>query len=107
MPRAKAKPRVFADIFKRYKHYDTSRGHGNVSSWRVAFEERMGVVEAKAVMGLADPLQTLGLTAMPLTMDDLKSAYRKMSLKAHPDAGGDAETFKKVKAAYSLLAEQI
>ena len=28
--------------------------------------------------------------------DDIKKAYRKLSLKHHPDRGGDAEQFKKI-----------
>lgn len=31
---------------------------------------------------------------------DLKSMYREASLKAHPDKGGDAETFKELSSAY-------
>lgn len=31
---------------------------------------------------------------------DLKSMYREASLKAHPDKGGDPETFKELSSAY-------
>jgi len=36
----------------------------------------------------------------PTTPDDLKKAYRKMSLKTHPDKGGSCDDFIKVKNAY-------
>ena len=36
----------------------------------------------------------------PTTPEDLKKAYRKMSLKTHPDKGGTADDFIKVKNAY-------
>jgi len=36
----------------------------------------------------------------PTTQEDLKKAYRKMSLKTHPDKGGSSDDFIKVKNAY-------
>ena len=39
----------------------------------------------------------------PITPEDLKRAYRKMSLKTHPDKGGSNEAFIKVKNAYDHL----
>lgn len=35
---------------------------------------------------------------------DLKKAYRKLSLKHHPDKGGDPELFKKINSAYTVLS---
>ena len=40
------------------------------------------------------------------TQDDIKKAYRKLSLKHHPDRGGDAEQFKKINEAYSVLGDK-
>ena len=34
------------------------------------------------------------------TRKEIKAAYRKWSLKTHPDMGGNAEMFKKIKNAY-------
>ena len=39
----------------------------------------------------------------PVNYDDLKKAYRKMSLKTHPDKGGSSDDFIKVKNAYEDL----
>lgn len=40
----------------------------------------------------------------PVNYEDLKKAYRKMSLKTHPDkTGGSSEDFIKVKNAYEDL----
>jgi len=36
---------------------------------------------------------------------DLKKAYRKKALKAHPDKGGDPETFKEITHAYEVLSD--
>jgi len=35
---------------------------------------------------------------------DIKTAYRKKVIKAHPDKGGDIEEFKKLQAAYEVLS---
>ena len=32
------------------------------------------------------------------TLDELKAAYRRLSLKHHPDCGGDEETMKAINA---------
>lgn len=35
----------------------------------------------------------------------IKRAYRTLALRNHPDKGGDAETFKKIAAAYAVLSD--
>jgi curved DNA-binding protein CbpA len=37
--------------------------------------------------------------------DEIKRAYRKLARQYHPDAGGDAEDFKKLQEAYEALGE--
>ena len=39
------------------------------------------------------------------TQEAIKKAYRKLSLKHHPDRGGDAEQFKRINEAYSILGD--
>jgi len=39
------------------------------------------------------------------TEQDLKRAYRKRALRLHPDRGGDAEEFKRMKSAYDVLLD--
>ena len=36
---------------------------------------------------------------------DIKKAFRKVAMRAHPDKGGDEEEFKKINAAYTLLTK--
>jgi DnaJ family protein A protein 2 len=38
--------------------------------------------------------------------DEIKKAYRKKVMKAHPDKGGDPEEFKRLQAAYEILSNQ-
>jgi curved DNA-binding protein CbpA len=41
----------------------------------------------------------------PETLEELKSAYRKLAMIHHPDRGGNTETMKAVNAEYDLLFE--
>ena len=37
--------------------------------------------------------------------DEIKTAYRKMAMKHHPDRGGDEKKFKEVEEAYRTLSD--
>ena len=39
----------------------------------------------------------------PASLDDIKAAYRRKALEAHPDRGGDPAEFHAVEAAYRQL----
>jgi len=52
-----------------------------------------------------DPYKVLNVSTSA-TLDDIKKAYRKLSIKHHPDnTGGNAELFNKLTHAYKLLCE--
>jgi DnaJ-class molecular chaperone len=38
--------------------------------------------------------------------DEIKKAYRKLSLKHHPDKGGDSKIFKEINEAYQILGDK-
>lgn len=52
-----------------------------------------------------DYYKVLGVERGSANEDDIKRAYKKLALKLHPDRGGDAELFKKVSEAYSVLSD--
>jgi DnaJ family protein A protein 2 len=39
------------------------------------------------------------------TTDEIKKAFRRLALKAHPDKGGDPEKFKDISVAYEVLSD--
>jgi len=41
------------------------------------------------------------------SQEEIKKAYRKASLKHHPDRGGNAEEFKKINRAYEVLGDEM
>ena len=51
-----------------------------------------------------DHYQTLGVTPQS-DVKAIKTAYRKLASKHHPDKGGDQEQFKKVQKAYETLSD--
>lgn len=51
-----------------------------------------------------DPYKILGVT-QDADKQTVKKAYRKLAAQHHPDRGGDAEKFKEVAEAYSILSD--
>ncbi len=101
------KKKDFMGVYK--KRYNPSKeGYGNAAEWVGAFNSRMGFDEAKKTLGDKDPLTILGLSGI-VHWDEIKSAYRKLAMKYHPDRNpGDKEAevkFKEVQAAYEVLEE--
>jgi molecular chaperone DnaJ len=52
-----------------------------------------------------DYYKILGV-AREANADEIKTAYRKLAHKYHPDKGGDAEKFKEINEAYQILSNQ-
>jgi len=60
----------------------------------------------KAITFFSQCLQILGLEEeVALSEDVLKAAYKKASLRAHPDKGGSEKAFDEVSGAYAYLGE--
>lgn len=48
--------------------------------------------------------ETLGVNS-DATQDEIKKAYRKLSLKYHPDKSGDSKKFQEINEAYQILGD--
>ncbi len=108
MPKTAKKKRGFMDVYTTT--YDTSKGFGHPSQWKDDFRERMGIDEANEVLGGDDPRSILGV-GINATATQIKSAWRRLMVKWHPDQHpGNEETatkkFKKILAAYTKLTEK-
>jgi DnaJ-class molecular chaperone len=89
-----------------YKTYDPStEGYGSSFDWKQAFKYRLGPEEAKRAVGNNSPRGILGVS-ITATWDEIKSAYRKLVMKHHPDKGGKPETFREIQGAYEILESQ-
>ena len=74
----------------------------NTPSWKVITD----TPKQKAMSYFASCLEVLGIQEeVALTEEALKSAYKKMALRAHPDKGGSEEYFEAVTRAYAYLSE--
>jgi curved DNA-binding protein len=54
---------------------------------------------------MTDLYNTLGVEKTA-TQDEIKSAYRKLASKHHPDRGGDTAKFQEIQAAYATLSDE-
>jgi DnaJ family protein A protein 2 len=54
---------------------------------------------------MRDLYEVLGISKTA-TEKEIKTAYKKLAIKHHPDRGGDAEKFKEVANAYEILTDE-
>lgn len=107
MPRPKSnKPKKgFCDGYKTYN--PENEGYGNVSQWKKAFNERMGFEEAKSILSHDDPYTVLEILH-GASLAEIKTQYRKMAMKWHPDRNPGVDTtemMQKIIAAYTILTK--
>jgi DnaJ family protein A protein 2 len=53
---------------------------------------------------MSDYYNVLGISK-GASVDEIKSAYKKLALKNHPDRGGDKDVFQKIQQAYEVLSD--
>ncbi len=94
-------------IWEKSPYGETDR-RGNPDVWRAAFGEAMSVPEAEAILGDNSPWSILNI-AVGSAFSAIKSAWRRMAMKWHPDHHVEADKemarlkFIKAKAAYVKL----
>jgi hypothetical protein len=66
--------------------------------------ERAAFFESMRADPRGGPALALLGVSQPFTSDDLKAAYRRRAKETHPDRGGSAEEFRRVREAYEWLA---
>lgn len=57
-------------------------------------------------MPIIDPYKILKLAATAADRE-IKESYRSLARVHHPDVGGDAEEFKNIQEAYSLIGDPV
>ena len=83
-----------------------SRVRGQQSEGRIINRAGDPGAHTKAISFFSQCLQILGLgEEVALSEKILKEAYKKASIKAHPDKGGSEEAFDQVTRAYAYLGE--
>lgn len=84
---------------------DMHRLSNNVA--RVLLDEQQRL-QANPGLKIAERLAAFQLLDLPpeASVEDIKSSYKELARKAHPDVGGDTERMQVLNAAYSLLMEE-
>lgn len=62
------------------------------------------VMLGRLALAAEDPYSVLGVSRSA-TKDEIRKAYKSKAAASHPDRGGDAEEFKRVAQAYSILSD--
>lgn len=57
-------------------------------------------------MNVKAAMEILGLPSGGVTLKQLTSAFRKKAIETHPDKGGDAQEFIKVKLAFDFIVKR-
>lgn len=87
MAKKEKKKKNFADIFAKYKTYDTSGGMGSAEEWKKSFINRMGKEELPDITSAAFK-HILALHDCKTSLE-LRIVYKGMMKKFHPDAAGN------------------
>ncbi|MCF7846660.1 MAG: DnaJ domain-containing protein [Candidatus Gracilibacteria bacterium] len=75
------------------------------------FSEKIGtrlyfLPKLSTILPMTENLYDILGVSKSASKEEIKKAYRAAAKKHHPDKGGDAETFKKIREAYSVLSDE-
>jgi len=83
--------------------YGTYQGEpGNPTQWKEAFQFAYDKKTAASILKGESAYTILNIPTTA-SIEEIKTAYRKLALVHHPDKGGNEEAFRKIHAAYSFL----
>jgi ATP-dependent DNA ligase len=85
-----------SSIFDKYETYDTTNGFGNPNEWQSAFNQVVSNTSS------IDPYTTLNIPSNA-TQEQIKSAYRSLAKKFHPDKCPNSNRFDNINKAYKLI----
>jgi DnaJ-class molecular chaperone len=95
-------------FMSNYKTYDTSEGYGSPYQWRASFQARMSPEEAREILAEQSPYTILNIPPHA-AWSEIKTAYRRMASKWHPDVcrlANAEEEMKRINAAFTTLELQ-
>lgn len=99
----------FADWLEFPEPLETlmERAHEQAARREEQYRQRREAQQRLLHSGLLmdDALHLFGLNYTS-TQDEIKKKYRQLAKQHHPDTGGDAEQFKRINSAYTLLMSQ-
>ncbi|GAB7229682.1 hypothetical protein VrSk94_33740 [Vibrio rotiferianus] len=99
--------KVKVPIFNRHQYSGYSNFKEQFRQQQKKRHSRHNTYTHKPYVGRDLNKERLGFTSNDKpTKCDIKKAYKRMSLKHHPDKGGCAEMFKAIKASYEVLMSQ-
>lgn len=81
------------------------RGRRESPRWRRRWTGRDGVRRDDVEPSRESALAALGLSASA-TEDDVRAAYRERVKSVHPDHGGDIESFRRLREAYTVARDR-
>ena len=95
----------FEEFLRQSRERTTEQGDHNPPNFRTATIPR--TAPSPIPPYLRSAAAALGLSHWPITLSEVKTAYRQQARQSHPDAGGSAEAFLRVQSAYEKLKEAL
>ena len=99
---------IFKNVkfYQDYQHYKKKYYNEKQKNFNDYFQGFFGFKDIEKKQDINYPYNVFKLKKSA-SHDDVKKAYRKSILKAHPDKGGSAEAFRKIREAWEYFTNNI